>query len=169
VQGPLSLRHCSTPITTPTRKRTDRTRLRANTNKVSYTSHTYGELSHRTRATTHTHKQALPLSHGGGHEFESRQGHSKTHRFAAQNYRTQRSLSHDPGLLTATEDRVRTCAKQEASGHCQYALASLSTTITFCSGPYQSPPSGYVAGALEQMLYRILNTTFREFTVYEVR
>jgi hypothetical protein len=62
--------------------------------------------------------------------------------FVLQNYRTQSSLSHGPGLLTATEDRVRTYAKQAASS--------------------------LVSGALERMLYSILHTTFREFTFYVV-
>jgi len=59
---------------------------------------------------------------------------------ATENYRTQRSLSRDPDLLTATEDRVSTYAKQAASSF----------------------------GIVCRMLYSILHTTFREFTFYVV-
>jgi hypothetical protein len=114
-----------TPTTTPTCSETNQMQLHATARKICRTSFTYGEFSLRPCAMTQVQKQTLPLSHGGGHEFESRRVHPKTHRFAAQNYRTQRSLSRDPGLLTATEDRVRRCAKQAASGYCWYALARI--------------------------------------------
>jgi hypothetical protein len=65
---------------------------------------------------------------------------------------------------TATEDRVRTCAKQATTGH---------TPVCVCSHLYPLPQdfvvasllitsSSVVSGALEQSLYSILHTTFRE-------
>jgi hypothetical protein len=65
-----------TPTTTPTRPETARTRPHATARKVYRISYTYGKFSLRPRAKAHRQKQTLPLSHGGGHEFESRRVHS---------------------------------------------------------------------------------------------
>jgi hypothetical protein len=113
-------------------------------------------------------KTVLPPSHGGGQGFESPRVHSENLPFCSINLqRTEKSRSRSGASYcnrTATEDRVRTCAKQATTGH---------TPVCACSHLYPLPQhfvvaslsitlSSFVSGALEQILYSILHTNFGE-------
>src|SRR3712207_4005736 len=69
-------RHRSTPTTTPTRPETNHIQVHTTGRKICRNIDTYGEFLRQPRAKAHLQKQTLPLSHGGGHEFESRRVHS---------------------------------------------------------------------------------------------